>query len=319
MPWDEYRDLSIQVQPSRTALPKYSVTGDILSYRRCPRQYGFFTVRGYKSAHQVQLWFGTIIHQTLDKLHLQYKGLVDPTMQGKVPTEDDVERYFRQVNMSLRARGIRGYNDDNEIHALAILRRFNELEGARLYPHIIDTECAFQTQQETYVLEGVVDVLRDLTHETVPQGYEPVEIWDYKAGYNPSSNRTETRSRLYEDYEFQMLVYAELYRLRTGMYPTRGILYFMNELVQKRGKKSAWVSVPDKQAQQRAMLVFDFTDPKILIRIQEAMAQYGHIVAEIEQRKLTNLWPPSDHPGRDTCATCDKRWDCEHGTTLTPP
>ena len=36
-----------------------------------------------------------------------------------------------------------------------------------------------------------------------------------------------------QDYVWQMCVYAELYRVRSGHYPARAILYFLNELDQE--------------------------------------------------------------------------------------
>jgi hypothetical protein len=41
----------------------------------------------------------------------------------------------------------------------------------------------------------------------------------------PDLSSTELR-----DYGWQMCVYAELYRVREGVYPARAILYFLNEL-----------------------------------------------------------------------------------------
>ena len=45
---------------------RYSVTADVVAYRRCARQYGAFRVHSYAPAHQTQLYFGTIVHQVLD-------------------------------------------------------------------------------------------------------------------------------------------------------------------------------------------------------------------------------------------------------------
>jgi PD-(D/E)XK nuclease superfamily len=51
------------------------------------------------------------------------------------------------------------------------------------------------------------------------------EIWDYKGGHRPRPNSQDLRR-----YEFQMLLYAELYRERNGVYPVKVILYFPSEL-----------------------------------------------------------------------------------------
>jgi hypothetical protein len=46
----------------------YSITADILSFRRCRRQYGFFGVRGFNSATSTQRYFGTLVHDVFDQI-----------------------------------------------------------------------------------------------------------------------------------------------------------------------------------------------------------------------------------------------------------
>ena len=101
MPFDEFNRVNIIRRVPRGALPAYSITADILAYKTCPRQYGFFSHRGYIPAHNIQLWFGTIVHQVLEKIHLQYKGYLDPNRRGQLPTDADVEFFFNQINESL--------------------------------------------------------------------------------------------------------------------------------------------------------------------------------------------------------------------------
>ena len=78
----------------------YSVTSDVVAFRRCPRQYGAFRVQNYAPAHQTQLYFGTIIHQVLDRCHSHYHGIIDPTTAGLIPdngailSDDIIRDYF---------------------------------------------------------------------------------------------------------------------------------------------------------------------------------------------------------------------------------
>src|SRR5205823_4642070 len=51
----------------------YSVTADILAFRTCSRQYGYFKVRNYAPAQATQLYFGIVIHQVLDRVHHQFR------------------------------------------------------------------------------------------------------------------------------------------------------------------------------------------------------------------------------------------------------
>jgi hypothetical protein len=314
MPWNEFANLNIIPRATGTSLPSYSITSDIRSFQLCSRQYGFFSQRGYKSEHNVQLWFGTIIHQVLDKLHQQYKGLLEPDLRSILPTEDHVGIYFNQINSSLRGRGIKAYNNENERHALNILKKFNIFEGARLYPNIKDTECVFQSQRENYILKGVVDILKDITGEEIPEGYDSVEIWDYKASKNPLFQEdTPGNRRKSHDYEFQMLVYAQLYKERTGKYPKKGILYFLNELANPEVENTDPEQI--RMLRNKALFQLDFTDPQQISRIETAMQEFSHVVVDIEACKLHDRWdsPPSC-PDKDTCDTCDLRWDC-HAVT----
>lgn len=51
-------------------LPKtYSYTGDFLLYKRCPRQYMAFRKYGFAPARSQTMFFGSLVHQTIEDLH----------------------------------------------------------------------------------------------------------------------------------------------------------------------------------------------------------------------------------------------------------
>jgi DNA helicase-2/ATP-dependent DNA helicase PcrA len=51
-------------------LPKnYSFTGDYLLYQNCPRQYMIFRKYGFAPSRSQTMFFGSLVHQTLDDLH----------------------------------------------------------------------------------------------------------------------------------------------------------------------------------------------------------------------------------------------------------
>ena len=310
-PWKQYLPLRelLSLNTPHKIKPRYSVTSDILAYQRCKRQYGFFVVRRYSPAHVVQLWYGLVIHQVLDKLHLHWKGLIDPSTRGQLPTDTDVEIYFEQVLNSLKARGIRPINENVKNAAEKVLKIFNRIEGPELYPKVIDTECRLQKDKGNYIIHGVVDLLSGL-NEDVPSGYAPVEIWDYKGSRfpqyrDPSTGRIDhAKERLFKHYKFQMLVYAGLYREKTGNYPLKGIIYFINELDR--------TPEPTTRPSQ-AVYTIDFRDPENLDKIDEAMRIFDETVQKIEEDKRRDVWePPSleEIPDKETCDICDLRWSC---------
>lgn len=301
MSWEQYKNLRIQAALDVDTKEKYSVTADILSFQLCQRQYGFFAVRNYEPAHVVQIWFGTVIHQVLDKLHMHYSGLLDPQTTGKIPSDDDVKSYFNQVEDSLRARGIGAINTNLRKTALKVLKIFNRIEGPNLYPNVVDTECSLQTDKGDYILHGVVDVLKDVSIGRNIRNYDSVEIWDYKGSNFPDINREDGKRKL-ERYTFQMLAYAELYRLQKGKYPLKGVLYFMNEL---------YTDPEPNIRPTQAVYEIDFRDPSRIEQINQAMELFSQTVSDIEQCKQCDRWgAPEQMPDKETCDICDLRWNC---------
>jgi ATP-dependent DNA helicase UvrD/PcrA len=257
----------------------YSVTADVLAFRRCSRQYGYFAVKKFVPAQFTQLYFGIVIHEVLDRAHRQYSGLIEGKPKG-VPKDSDIEEYFHTVTAALRARGIRPYSTQAEESAKNYLKRFNSHHGPSLYPRVIDTEHKLRADMKDFYLHGVVDVLAKS-----PGDDSELEIWDYKG-----SKRVEDDSDEMKNYRFQMQVYAELYKLKNGKYPTRAILCFIGE----DSLEKMTVEVPFNTGST-----------------SEAMKVFIKTVAEIELRREKDDWsPPSEMPSSETCGACDIRWDC---------
>ena len=296
MAWQKFQNLKVATSESVPLKRRYSVTGDILSFQRCSRQYGHFAVRGYEPAHTVQIYYGMLIHQVLDRAHAHYKGLIDRTTEGKIPTDQDIERYFNEVDTTLRARGIssvRAFTHAAERDAaLRRLKLFNQIEGPELYPRVRDTEHRLQSDRDDYLLHGTVDVLADAPNWLPGM---KAEIWDYKGGHPPSQHSEDFRR-----YEFQMLVYAELYRERNGDYPEKAVLYFL----------AALDAVEDSPSRPQGALI---EVPLNLQRIEVALHIFKNTVGDIENCRLKEEWPaprPGFEPDENTCDICDIRWNC---------
>jgi len=295
--WEHYSTVKLPSQQASSVKRRYGVTSHVLSYRRCSRQYGQMVERRYEPALAVQLFYGTIVHQVLDLAHAHYAGRVAPELQGHVPSEDDIERYFTEVENGLRARRVYAVANIRE-HALKVLKRFNALEGPTLYARVLDTECRLQADRGSYILHGMVDVLargRESDESGKDgSGMANVELWDYKGTKKPSR-----ASRYFRDHLFQMRVYADLYRLKEGRLPRQGVLYFLNEL----GDDPAPTARP-----VNAVMMVTFDEESI----REATASFEKTVADIEGCRLRRQWPsPSSAPPGETCDACDLRWDCD--------
>lgn len=257
---------------------RYSITGDVLAYRRCKRQYGYYTDLDFIPNHVTQLFFGRVVHETLDRAHRHYAGELDQSTKNDVPSDDDIERYFTEVAEALKSRNIYPMTEEAEETALKYIQRFNRREGAALYPRVIDTEHRLQSNRNQFVLEGVVDVLTGDGSER--------EIWDYKAGKRPDEGGE------LDDYRAQLNTYAELYRYGTGTYPDRGVIYFLGE------------EDPDD-----ARFELTFEDD----RVEDALAAFEQTVEDIERDRNAQNWyniTEKEAPSAETCTECDIRWSC---------
>ena len=274
--------------------PRFSLTSDIVSYRRCSRQYGYFGHDGFVPAEATQIFFGTIIHQVLDRCHRHYSGLLGHPFET-VPAEADIEAYFLEVENALISHGVRPANKHVRDRALSLLKAFNRVEGPTLYPRVFDTEYRLESDRGAYICRGVVDVLANA--DSGSKAPDQVEIWDYKGSEMP-----DLSSQTLQDYEWQMCVYAELYKVRTGVYPARAILYFLNELHVPQG------SPPLTARPLRAVRTVEFT----LARIQQALSEFDMTANDIINCQANNAWPmPAVDPGQGTCDICDIRWNCQ--------
>lgn len=304
---EQFRDLKVDPVKEVRVKKTYSVTGDILSYKICPRQYGMYRQRGFQPAHTIQLWFGLAVHQVLNKLNQQYAGQINPGKKGEIPTDADVERFFIEVTNSLAAAGIRAINKGERELALEVISEFNRMEGPLLYPNIIETEYKFQSNFERYLLEGIVDVLKtsEIKGRGADERFADVEIWDYKAAKNPfiADGKKPLDTTKIQKYHYQMLVYAQLYKLKTGKFPRCGRLYFMNELM--RGGT-------DDAKRANAIYTIDFTNEAEFNQISKAMNDFHTTVENIERCRETDCWnPPEKIHDKDTCDGCDLRWNCK--------
>ena len=307
MGWEQFKSLTLDPSKEPRIKKSYSVTGDILSFQICPRQYGMYKHRGFHPAHRIQMWFGLTIHQVLNKLNQQYMGEINPSKKGLVPSREDVIQFFEHVTDNLGAVGIRAINTHEKELALNVIQEFNRIEGPRLYPNIVETEYKFQSNLEHYILEGIVDVLRHSgTDKTpLPAEFDNIEIWDYKAARNPQVSQPSKKieGKKIEKYSYQMRVYAQLYRLKTGKFPRVGRLYFMNELMGDS---------PDNAKRERAILSIDFTDPAELKKISNAMEMFDETVKQIVLCCESDRWdPPTEIHDNETCDGCDLRWNCK--------
>ena len=318
-----FQGISVPLANNTVVKRRYSVTQDVVAYRRCALQYAAFNVRKYAPAHQTQTYFGTVLHQVLYRCHAHFHGIIDPSTKGLLPdngqilSEEDISnyfgeaksaqktgktaplppsdivRYFIQVENGLNSKGILAIRSDLRVQAVKILQYFNALEGPTLYPRVKDTEHRLQADRTNHILHGVVDLLVDVPDEKVDPAN--CEMWDYKG-----SSRVGLNPKDLQTYEFQMRVYAYLYQRKHGVLPRKAVLYFLNEL--------DGPTCPSKRPVNALMEVSIRPD-----EIQVAINEFTKTVSQIENSRCTDKWDaaaPGDISEQD-CKNCDLRWDCK--------
>jgi hypothetical protein len=296
---------SVPEVQTETRIRKYSTTGDILAFRRCRRQYGYFSVRGFSSTGITLRYFGVLVHDVLDQIRRDF----DST--GLLPEAQEVAALVGEAHYRLVQSGIRPLSErEQREKAVRIISRFVRLVGPAFFPRVAQSEfrleCALKTHLgRPYVLEGIVDVVAGaVSHELglpFSTRHDDIEIWDYKSEVMP-----HPRSRAMRDYEFQMRVYAELFRQQTGSYPARCVLVFAGELDCDRWNNER----PSLREFPRLVHVVAPTTDEMV----EALTDFHHTVEAIEAERAlpyADQWLAPDHePGDETCPYCDLRFSC---------
>lgn len=98
-----FQGISVRLSHNTVVKRRYSVTQDVVAFRRCARQYGAFNAHKYAPAQQTQAYFGTVLHQVLDRCHTHFHGIINPSTKGLLPdngrvlSEEDISDYFGEA------------------------------------------------------------------------------------------------------------------------------------------------------------------------------------------------------------------------------
>jgi putative RecB family exonuclease len=258
---------------------RYTITGDIISYSLCPRQYGLYRYYGFAPSNPSQEWFGSVIHRFLKRVHTIYR------VKGRLIRLSEVEPIFSQVETSMEAEGARPSSPQVREKVVEILKAFTRSLAQELVPKIVEAELRLVKELPTFILYGVVDALK-------AEG-EEFEIWDYKGMERPDPSNPFGRKKL-EVYTKQMFVYAYLFKERNGSYPKKAVLLFMNELLREG----------------EPFLEIDFTDGTTVRQVEEFIEEFARVVERIEESKKSGKWELPEEIDRWTCLQCDFRHDC---------
>jgi len=261
----------------------YTITGDVISYSLCPRQYALYRVFGFSPSNPSQEWYGSVAHRILKRLHGIY------TRYGRlVEDREELYRLFLEVERSMEAEGVRASSEKVREVLVEVLYAFCRLFGKEFFESLVEAELRLVKELEHFILYGIVDAVKS-------QG-ESYEIWDYKAMRVPDPKEPEGRLKL-ERYSQQLFVYGYLFKERNGFYPKRAVLLFLNELLYS--------------PKEKCLMVVDFSKKELQERAESFIEEFKRVVYEMEKSKESNQWALPQEPDPNTCRQCDFRWDCE--------
>jgi hypothetical protein len=258
--------IALSSRPGVYELPSYSLTGDLLGYLRCGLQYRYTRLGKMPSRSPVQLWFGNFIHAVLDEGFRIYD---QERKTGKISamaiSAIDVETVIDTIEKRLAAQGLVAWEPWLKTLGYArarvgltelapvlfplIHRSEVRLTGAReLKP--LPATTAFR-EADRYEMVGVIDVVTDIELAkpdvagnpivemvkdclgSVPDHFEV--IIDYKGSRRPalpSDKPTPKHPSLWDQYEWQVLTYADLRGRQPDAHPVKaGLILYINELL----------------------------------------------------------------------------------------
>lgn len=243
-------------------VPTYSLTGDILSYRRCGLQYRYYSGSSLPPSRPVQLWTGEFSHEVLEESYKNWELLkpsfpwpcnVTPWPKASVPLnreKHDVGEIGDIVEKRLERRGMRSRSIKARDQAYERLHAAINILGRNLFPLITTAEerisgirempFGSQSRGDRYELTGIADVISSISLgqynanplvQTIQTFLPELKgnydiIVDYKAARRPPIN-----SKYWNDQQWQIQTYAWLRNQVPNSTPIGGgVIIYLNEL-----------------------------------------------------------------------------------------
>ncbi|WP_353646278.1 PD-(D/E)XK nuclease family protein [Mesorhizobium sp. WSM2239] len=254
-------------------VPEYSLTGDLLSFRRCARQYRYQNGSALPPSRPVQLWYGEFIHGLLENVYRLWKsrgGLPFPIPYTRLTLDDPIEepelglpefdlRYLGwPVEESLLNQNKRARSRKARLAAYRRAEAAVNMLGPHLFPLIAEAEervigtreipgaISSEHRAEKYALTGIIDVLTELELGSADsdnlirravQAACPSLSGEFEVIVDyKGTRRPDTESAEWTDGQWQVQTYAWLrHEQRRSRRVAAGILIYINELAPGEG------------------------------------------------------------------------------------
>jgi DNA helicase-2/ATP-dependent DNA helicase PcrA len=230
----------------------FSFTGDLRLYETCPRQYQFFREYDFTPSRSAVIFFGLLVHQTIEEIH----RLV---MEGKLTTlnEKRIRQIFDRAYSFLCLADVRPIGQAAREKAFAHVMNYFRQNGEEM-KRVVETEVDVSLEKPNYILIGKVDLLLG--------GDGRLEVLDFKTSPKPRKS-----PKLFDTYERQLCTYAHILEKRYGKRPERLFLY--------------WTAEPKKS---NALMQFPFT-PEL---VDQAAKEFDAVVCKIQAKDFQILKLP---------------------------
>lgn len=293
-----------------SGLPRtYSYTADFLTYGKCPRQYMIFRRYGLEPSRSQTMFFGTLVHRTLEDLH---NHLIARRTAGQLESESD-----SQLETLIREAFDANYDmmRAEEGRPIAPEARETALQHVRLYwrlmrdvaENVTDTEVKLSLPNQTspgrrsFTIQGVVDIVRDGDRTMM------YDIKTHDAAY------VRGNKAVYAD---QLNVYAHIWHKLRGR-PLDGCAVIATsypDSVKRALAAEDETELDAALAQWKPLVDIPFD----LSQVDRTIDRFGHVVDDIEARRfapppvtrLAEVIEDGETFATRVCRNCDARYSC---------
>lgn len=190
---------------------EFGLTTHINVYDTCPKQYQMYREYEFSASRAAQIFFGTIVHQTIEDIH---RHILENGKENlnKIP----VEEYFEKNYQTLMRRGVHAISQKHKQDALShVLNYYNN--NREELKRVIETEVPIAVEKETYYLSGKVDLLLGDDGK--------LEVIDFKSQRIPEDKNDPRLG----SYQKQLTIYAHALDVKHGKKPERLYVYWTGE------------------------------------------------------------------------------------------
>jgi len=227
---------------------EFGLTTHINVYDTCPRQYQMYKEYEFSAARAAQIFFGTIVHQTIEDIH---RHILENGKENidKVP----VEEYFERNYQTLMRRGIHSLGKTHKQEAFHHILNYFKNNQEQL-KRVIETEVPIAVEKDTYYLSGKIDLLLGEDGK--------LEVLDFKSQRRPEDDNDPR----FGSCKKQLSVYAHALDVKHGTKPERLYVYWTGE-----------------ENKNKALMEFGITDQDI----DEAGRHFDEVVEKINKKDFT--------------------------------